>query len=90
MGTGQYSLKTLAVQARKEELSIGSGKLHVSTVHQILRKRIYTGDFDWDGVTYRGTQTPLVSPEQWQRVQEILDGKRTPRSANTIFRFLES
>jgi hypothetical protein len=30
-------------------------RLHKSTLHQILRKRIYSGDFDWDGVTYKGT-----------------------------------
>ena len=27
----------------------------------ILRKRIYTGDFDWDGVTYHGKHEALVS-----------------------------
>ena len=26
-------------------------------------------------MTYRGTHTPLVSKESWQRVQEILDGR---------------
>lgn len=36
-------------------------KLHSSLVHQILRKRLYTGDFDWDGATYAGTHEPLVT-----------------------------
>jgi hypothetical protein len=55
-------------------LSCG-GKLHSSVVHQILRKRLYTGDFDWDGTTYAGTHEPLVTRECWQRVQELLDAR---------------
>jgi hypothetical protein len=83
--TGQYSLKTLAAKARRDGLQLGSGKLHSSTLHQILRKRIYSGDFDWDGVTYHGTQTPLVTVERWQRVQEILNGKTHPRTRKHDF-----
>lgn len=44
-----------------------------ATVHKILRNRIYTGDFDWKGKTYRGTHTPLVSRSLWQEVQDVLD-----------------
>jgi site-specific DNA recombinase len=44
--TGRYSLKDLAAKARAEGWTV-SGHLHKSTLHQILRKRIYTGDFDW-------------------------------------------
>ena len=83
--TGQYSLKTLAAKARQDGLALGSAKLHASTLHQILRKRIYSGDFDWDGITYHGTQTPLVTVERWQRVKEILDGKTHPRKRKHVF-----
>ena len=38
-------------------------------VNQILTKRLYTGDFDWDGITYPGTHEPLVTSECWQRVR---------------------
>ena len=44
-------------------------------LHQILRKRLYMGDFDWDGTTYRGTHEPLVTRECWERVQELLDAR---------------
>jgi DNA repair exonuclease SbcCD ATPase subunit len=50
-------------------------KVHKSLVHQILRKRLYSGDFDWDGTTYHGTHAPLVTKEVWERVQELLDAK---------------
>jgi site-specific DNA recombinase len=43
-----------------------------ATIHKILHNRIYTGDFDFDGKTYRGTYEPIVSRELWQRVQEVI------------------
>ncbi|MGA3260335.1 MAG: recombinase family protein [Bryobacteraceae bacterium] len=71
--TGRYSLKTLAAKAREEGWTIGGRRLHRSTLHLILRKRIYTGDFDWDGVTYEGKHEALVSREMWERVQALFD-----------------
>jgi site-specific DNA recombinase len=71
--TGQYSLKALAAKARSEGWTIRGHRPHKSTLHQILRRRIYTGDFDWDGVTYKGTHQALVSLETWQAVQALLD-----------------
>ena len=55
-------------------------RLYSSLIHHILRKRIYSGDFDFDGVTYKGTYTPLVSRETWERVQAILDGRTSSSS----------
>ena len=48
-------------------------RLHRSTLHLILRKHIYSGDFDWDGVTYHGKHEALVSLESWEGVQALLD-----------------
>jgi site-specific DNA recombinase len=41
--------------------------------HQILRKRLYMGEFDWDGVTCQGSHEPLVTRECWEQVQQVLD-----------------
>ena len=71
--TGRYSLKTLAAKARDEGWTVGGRRLHRSTLHLILRKRIYTGDFDWDGVAYHGKHEALVSQEVWDGVQALLD-----------------
>jgi DNA invertase Pin-like site-specific DNA recombinase len=71
--TGRHSLKTLAAKARVEGWKVGGRRLHRSTLHLILRKRIYTGDFDWDGVTYQGKHEALVSKETWDAVQALLD-----------------
>ena len=48
----------------------------VSTVHAILRNRLYAGVFEWNGRSYVGTHQPLVSPELWERVQGVLDGRQ--------------
>jgi site-specific DNA recombinase len=58
-----------------EGLNLRGARFHSSTLHQILRKRLYCGDFDWNGTTYSGTHEPLVSRERWQRVQELLNGR---------------
>ena len=75
--TGQCSIKEAAKKARDWGLRYRkSGQpLAGSTVHRILRNRIYTGSFDWKGKTFSGTHTPLVSYETWANVQEILDGR---------------
>jgi site-specific DNA recombinase len=73
--TGRYSVKSLAAQFRQEGRRLGGRQLHPSLLHQILRKRLYMGDFDWDGCTYRGTHDALVTRECWERVQELLDAR---------------
>ena len=73
--TGQYSLKALVKEANGEGLRLRGRKLYSSMVHQILRKRLYTGDFDWDGKTYTGSHEPLVTRQCWERVQELLDAR---------------
>ena len=59
-----------------------SRKGHVlskATTHHILCNRIYSGDFDWGGTTYRGTHAPVVSPELWAGVQDMLHGRGRTR-----------
>jgi len=76
--TGEYSLKTLAKKAYAAGFRFrkSQGRVPVTTLHRILRKRIYMGDFDYAGATYAGSHEPLVKREVWERVQEILDGRQ--------------
>lgn len=80
--TGSYSLKELAAKVRKEGLVYRkSGKpIGVSTLHAILRNRIYTGAFEWLGKLYNGNHDALVTNDVWDNVQEVLDG----RSASNV------
>ncbi len=85
--SGVHSLKALAAWARREGTGLRQLPLHKSTLHQILRKRLYCGDFDWDGATYRGTHEPLVAKEVWNRVQELLDGRQHARKRRHDFTY---
>jgi DNA invertase Pin-like site-specific DNA recombinase len=79
--TGQYALKEVAKNAR------AIGFLHRksgnpvprSTVHSILRNRLYTGWFEWNGKVYRGQHEPLVSVELWERVQGVMDDRHASK-----------
>lgn len=73
--TGRQSLRALVKELNAEGVRLRGRKLNSSVVHQLLRKRIYTGDFDWNGTTYTGSHQPLVSHECWQRVQDLLDAR---------------
>ena len=79
--TGVMSLKELARKARGEGFSFRKSGDPVprSTIHTILRKRLYMGEVDWDGHIYQGVHEPLVSRELWQRVQELLDGRHAKK-----------
>ena len=54
--TGQYSLQEAARKARDAGLVYrkSGAKVPVSTVHSILRNRLYTGWFEWNGKLYPG------------------------------------
>jgi site-specific DNA recombinase len=73
--TGTYSVRHVARMVRSAGLIFRKSRNPVpqATVHTILRSRIYMGDFDWDGRTYRGTHEPIVTRELWSQVQEVMD-----------------
>ena len=73
--SAQYSIKRLAAQFQLEGRTLRGRRINGSLIHQILRSRLYMGDFDWDGMTYQGTHEPLVSRACWERVQELLDAR---------------
>ena len=75
--TGNYSISEVTQRAEAAGLvSRGSKKsISKSNIHSLLRKRFYTGSFDWNGKTYKGSHEPLISIELFDRVQEILDGR---------------
>jgi site-specific DNA recombinase len=77
---GAHSVRSLVKDMHSEGVLLRGRKLSSSVVHQILRKRLYTGDFDWDGTTYAGTHEPLVARECWQRVKELLDSRAQNRT----------
>lgn len=73
--TGLYSLKEVTVMARNAGMRYRrSGRpVGVSTVHGILRNRLYAGTFEWRGEIYVGIHEPLVSTDIWDAVHQTLD-----------------
>ncbi len=80
--TGDYALKDLTAKAREAGLKYRKSQrpVGVSTMHYMLRNRIYAGAFEWAGRLYQGTHEPLITTETWENVQEVLDG----RSASNV------
>ena len=75
--TGQFSLKAAAKAAHADGLVYpkSGSPVPVSTIHMILRNRLYSGLFEWNGKMHQGKHEPLVSIELWERVQGVLSGR---------------
>ena len=71
--TGNYSLSDIAREARRFGLTYRKSGSPVtkSSVSSILHNRLYTGWFEWNGNIYRGTHTPIIATEVWERVQSV-------------------
>ena len=75
--TGEFSLKEAASKAANAGLKYRrtGAAVPVSTIHMILRNRLYMGEFTWNGRLYRGQHEPLITRQLWERVQGVLAGR---------------
>jgi len=90
--TGLFSLREVAEKARAHGLiyhRTGTA-VPVSAIHNVLRNRLYSGDFEWKGRRFRGQHKPLVSRELWERVQGVMDGRRAKKLRNAKHEFAYS
>ena len=78
---GDSSLSAVTSKALQAGLTYAkSGKpLARSAIHRVLQNPIYMGEFDWNGVRYRGTHKPIVSRDMWNDVQAVLTGRAPTR-----------
>ncbi len=87
--TGMYSYKTLGEQLRTE------GFIHPKTgekyparkFEHILHNKFYIGKFDWAGVEYEGTHTPIISKELFYRVQDMFKNVDKTKKHNVDFAY---
>lgn len=79
--TGNYSVREITQMAKTAGMGFRKSKdpIPLATVHKILRNRIYTGNFQWDGESYHGVHTPLVTRDLWERVQQVMDSRFAKR-----------
>ncbi len=94
MLTGTYSTKQIAIIARDEwgfrtpqKKRIGGVPLALSSTYKILTNPFYAGIIVWSGQTYPGKHDPVVSIDDFERVQELLGRPGRPRPQRHAFAF---
>ena len=66
VSTGEWGLTT---PKRKR---MGGGPITLSAVYKILQNPFYAGVLEWGGKTYAGKHRPIVTIDEFDRVQEML------------------
>jgi site-specific DNA recombinase len=87
--SGSLSLRQVAKKVRDAGLvhRKSGAPVPTSTIHSILRNRLYSGEFQWNGRLYFGKHQPLVPRELWERVQDVLDGRHTKKQRRVKHNF---
>ena len=86
--TGNYSIRQLSCVMFEEGLRTrGGNKLVKSRIAELLSDPFYYGKIRWNGKIYDGKQEPLISKELFDRVQEILRSKTTPKYRKHFYLF---
>jgi len=93
MLTGTYSPpKILKIVSDDLGLRTRQGKkMSNSNIHCLFRNTFYYGTFEWprgSGNWYRGSHEPMITQEEYDKVQFILGSKGRPRSKKHVFDFL--
>ena len=78
--TGEWTIRRLLAELTARGLTTAPGQrggkpLVVSHLHRLLRHPYYVGLVRYRGVIYPGKHEPLVSPETFRHVQELLTAK---------------
>lgn len=65
----------------------GGGPLALSVLYKTFTSVFYTGSFEWGGKIWKGNHKPMVTLEEFDRVQEILGrkGKHAPQCHEFAF-----
>jgi len=81
--TGTHSLSSLG-----KAIAVEFGRVHAKGhLQKTLKNPFYTGLFIWEGKTYKGTHTPLVSSQLFQQVQDVFQGHHRPKYGKHQFAF---
>lgn len=84
-------IRRIARRLNEEGLRTRRGGLwSMVTVRDILRNRVYVGTYSRFGVRVPASHPPLISPDDFQRVQERLDQRRPAPRSREVSAFLLS
>lgn len=77
---GNYSLKRLTAEMEEIGLTNEAGnKLVKSRIHQLLTGPFYIGKNRWNNELYEGKQETFISEDTFNKVQNLLKSKTTPK-----------
>ena len=80
--SGGYSLSLLVSTLREKGLRTHFGRpLVKSQLHRLLSDPFYIGKMMWKGRMYDGKHEPLIGAELFERVQQRMKRKKTPKYA---------
>ena len=92
MLTGLYSAPAVRRMATNEwGFRMPSGKqMSINTMYYIFTNPVYYGMFEYpkrSGIWYKGIHKPLMTPEEYDKIQIILGRKGRPRPKSHVFAF---
>lgn len=65
----------------------GGGEIAMSTIYKMFTNIFYTGMFEWAGKTYNGNHKPMITLEEYDRVQVIMGRSGKPRAQTHEFSY---
>ena len=65
----------------------GGGEISNSAIYKMFTNIFYTGMFEWNGKIYQGNHKPMITMEEYDRVQIILGKNGKPRSQTHDFAY---
>jgi site-specific DNA recombinase len=94
MLTGTYSISHL-VQVADQELhlntpirgKLGGKPIAYSTLCNMFRNPFYTGQLRYKDNLYPGNHTPMITEEEFEKVQQIIDPSHTTRPKDKAYNF---
>lgn len=87
--TQEFSFATLRDKLFEEgfRYSPSQPRVPLTTIERMLQNPIYIGDFYWGGKYYKGKHEPLVSVEDFERVQSIIQNRFKGHITKRQFQF---
>lgn len=83
--TGKYSVLQLCNYAYELGLtSIFNHKIGKSEMYRFLSRTAYYGVYQHNGQFHQGSYEPIISKDLFDRVQEVLTGRSTPRKQQWV------
>jgi site-specific DNA recombinase len=91
--TGNYSTREIARQTQEWGLTtlqrkrMGGNRLSPSVVHHMLTNPFYSGIIVWNGQSYPGAHKPLVTADEFDRIQNLLHRPGLPQPQKHKFAY---